>query len=442
MNLNAIRALVRNDIRLFLADRRAVIVGVLVPILIAAFFGYVFGGTGNQQDPGRIPIAVVDEDQSSVSKAITADLTADRLLRISVLDRLTAQAQVRSGKQHAAAVFSKGFGAQTTRALFSGRDKPQVELLVDPSQATGARIIEGLLAQYSMQEISREAFTGDFGARNLDELVARLDAQAGAADGMDAAMRADLKELLQAAQRLSHRERSDGIAGSAAGGSSPRGFGLSIPYTVASTQVTAADHVPYNGYAHSFAGMSVQFILFAGIDAGILLLLTRQRGIWQRLRSAPLRRSEFMLARTLATTIISLFQFAMIYLAAMLVFKVRIQGSVAGFAAVGIAFCLLNAAFGLMLATLGRSPATTRGISVMVMLLLVMIGGAWVPAFVFPRWLQDASLYTPTRWAVDGLDAMTWRGLPLQAALVPTAVLMLTALVCLAIAIARFRWED
>jgi ABC-type oligopeptide transport system ATPase subunit len=47
------------------------------------------------------------------------------------------------------------------------------------------------------------------------------------------------------------------------------------------------DTTPYNGYAHSFAGMTVQFILFAGIDAGILLLLTRQRGIWQRLRSAP-----------------------------------------------------------------------------------------------------------------------------------------------------------
>jgi len=95
-----------------------------------------------------------------------------------------------------------------------------------------------------------------------------------------------------------------------------------------------------------------------------------------------------------------------------------------------------------MLATLGRSPSTTRGVSMMVMLLLVMIGGAWVPAFVFPRWLQSASLYTPTRWAVDGLDAMTWRGLPLHAALAPTAVLLLSALVCLLIAIMRFRWEE
>ncbi|MFT3905928.1 MAG: ABC transporter permease [Steroidobacteraceae bacterium] len=459
MNLTAVRALVRNDLRLYFTDRRAVMVGVLVPILIAAFFGYVFGGDGKANEQGKIPIAVVDEDQSSVTRAITADLTADRLLQVTPLERAAAQAQVRSGKQNAAAVFPGGFGAQTTKSLFSGRDKPQVELLVDPSQATGARIVEGLLAQYSMQEISKEAFTGAMGVQAIDDYLAKLDTEIPA-DRMDGADRADLKQLLQSARRLNQRERNDGktntgadvagatsaAAGAAAGNggaaSSAHGFGLSIPYTVASTEVTARDDTPYNSYAHSFAGMSVQFILFAGIDAGILLLLTRQRGIWQRLRSAPLSRGEFMLARALATTLISAFQFIMIYLTAALIFKVRIEGSVAGFVAVGAAFCLLNACFGLMLATLGKSPATTRGFAVMAMLLLVMIGGAWVPAFVFPKWLQSASLYTPTRWAVDGLDGATWRGLPFTSAVTPAAVLVFSAIVCLLIAVWRFRWEE
>ena len=177
--------------------------------------------------------------------------------------------------------------------------------------------------------------------------------------------------------------------------------------------MVARDDTPYNSYAHSFAGMSVQFILMSGIDAGIMLLLLRQRGIWQRIRSAPIRKSEFILARALATALISAFQLAVIYAAAVLIFGVRIDGSAPGFVAVAASFCLLNATFGLMLATLGQSAAATRGIAIMVTLLMVMLGGAWVPSFVFPRWLQEASLYTPTRWAVDGLDAMTWRGLPL-----------------------------
>ncbi len=149
-----------------------------------------------------------------------------------------------------------------------------------------------------------------------------------------------------------------------------------------------------------------------------------------------------MLARALATTFIGLFQITVIYLAAMLVFKVRVEGSWAGFIAVGISFCLLNATFGLMLATLGRSASTTRGLAMMATLLLVMVGGAWVPAFLFPRWLQNASRYLPTRWAVDGLDGATWRGLPFDTAVLPTLLLIGSSAACLLIATWRFRWDE
>jgi ABC-2 type transport system permease protein len=432
LNTTAIGALIRNDIRLYFSDRRAVIVGVLVPIAIAAFFGYIFGGTGKSQDQGKITIALVDEDHSSVSRAITADLAADQLLQVSVIDRVAARQQVKGGKQAAAAIFPRGFGEQSTFSLFTGDNKPQVELLVDPTQTTSARVIEGLLAQYSMQEISKEAFTGAYGRKALDSDLQLLD------QAERTPLRDDLKALLNAARKFN--AQGDAEAGATPG--KQRNFGLSIPYTVSSTLVTARDSTPYNSYAHSFAGMAVQFILFAGIDAGVLLLLTRQRGIWQRLRSAPLRGGEFILARALATTLIGLFQMTLIYLAAMLVFKVRIEGSWPGFIAVGIALCLLNATFGLMLATLGRSASSTRGLAMLVTLLLVMLGGAWVPAFVFPRWLQDASGYLPTRWAVDGLDGATWRGLPFDAAVLPALLLVGSAAACLLVAIWRFRWEE
>ena len=433
MNTTAIVALIRNDIRLYFSDRRAVIVSVLVPVLIAAFFGYVFGGAGRDQEAGKIPIAVVDEDQSAVSRAIIADLTADKMLQVTPLDRAAAREQVQSGKQNAAAVFPAGFGERTTQALFSGQDKPQVELLVDPSQAIGARVIEGLLAQYSMQEISKEAFTGALGRKAIDDYLGALDNLAVTDE------RNELKTLLQSARRLNERQQAEPARRANPG---PAASASASPIPSRRQRSHRARQHPLQQLRHSFAGMSVQFILFAGIDAGILLLLTRQRGIWQRLRSAPLRRGEFMLARALATTLISLFQFAVIYLAAMLVFGVRIEGSWPGFIAVAVAFCLLNAAFGLMLATLGKSAATTRGIAIMVTLLLVMVGGAWVPAFVFPKWLQR-------RLALCAHPL--GRGRPRRRHLARPAARQRAAARrraaghrggCLAIAIWRFRWEE
>jgi len=73
---------------------------------------------------------------------------------------------------------------------------------------------------------------------------------------------------------------------------------------------------------------------------------------------------------------------------------------------------------------------------------MVMLGGAWVPAFIFPDWLQRVTLVIPVRWAVDGLDAMTWRGLGLDAAILPTLVLLGFSVLFGLLALARFRWEE
>jgi ABC-2 type transport system permease protein len=119
-----------------------------------------------------------------------------------------------------------------------------------------------------------------------------------------------------------------------------------------------------------------------------------------------------------------------------------IDGSAIGFLAVLVAFALLTASFGLLIAALGKTPEATRGLAILATLLLVMLGGAWVPSFIFPAWLQTVSLFVPTRWAVDGLDAMTWRGSPLDAALWPVIVMLAFSAVFTAIAIARFEWEE
>ena len=41
---------------------------------------------------------------------------------------------------------------------------------------------------------------------------------------------------------------------------------MTMPYAVREEAVTAGAEAPYNGYAHSFAGMGIQFLLFAAIE--------------------------------------------------------------------------------------------------------------------------------------------------------------------------------
>jgi ABC-2 type transport system permease protein len=206
--------------------------------------------------------------------------------------------------------------------------------------------------------------------------------------------------------------------------------------------MTAGSNIAYNGYAHSFAGMGIQFLLFAMANLGIEMLLERQKGLWKRVRSAPVSRITLLAAKCLSGTLISLMTLWVSFAFAMIVFKVRIEGSVLGFVGISIGVATMAASFGLLVAALGNTPASARGVTTFAILIMVMLGGAWVPAFVFPAWMQQFTLIVPVRWAVDGIDAMTWRGIGLSGAAMPIAVLVGFTIAFMTIAATRFRWEE
>lgn len=242
--------------------------------------------------------------------------------------------------------------------------------------------------------------------------------------------------MLESVGKWNRRVRTDPQARALAGGG-----GLTIPYSVKTEAVTSKKGVVYNSMAHSFAGMSVQFILMMGVDAGLIVIAQRRSGIWKRLRAAPLSRFVIVAARSTSATLIAMGILFIVFGFARVVFDVKIEGSMAGFAGICAAFGLMTSAFGLLIAASGKTPEATRGLAILITLILVMLGGAWVPAFIFPQWLQNVSFAVPTRWAVDGFDAMTWRGLGFDAARGPILALLAFAAVFGALAVWRFRWE-
>jgi ABC-2 type transport system permease protein len=425
-------ALARVDIVLYLSNRRALLVTLAAPILIAAFFGSVLGGPPKK--PARVPIAVVDLDASPVSASLVDAMKADATFAIQAVPEPEAIGLVRAGKVRAATVIPAGFGAAATRSMFqTGVKKPEIAVHYDPSQAVTLSLVKGLLTEHVMKAVSNAAFAPETGL----PLIAGMRDDVKKSDQLDAARRRDLLELFDSIERV---HKGGTPVGGAAKGGTLQGF--SMPFAMRELEVTAGGDRKYNSFAHAFAGMGVQFILFMGIELGMAVLLMRRQGIWKRLRAAPVSRALLLGSRVLSGTVIALILFAGIYAAAFAFFGVRIDGSALGFVAVAIAFALLTATFGLLIAAVGRTPEATRGIAIVATLLLVMLGGAWVPTFVFPEWLQSATLIVPTRWAIDGLEAMTWRGLGLEAALAPIGVMLAFSAAFAWIAVKRFDWEE
>ncbi|HQL47941.1 MAG TPA: ABC transporter permease [Holophaga sp.] len=426
--MNALIALVRHDLKTFLGNRRALLMSLAAPIVLGGFMGYFFTDRGGETS--KIPIALVDQDGSPVSRKLAAGLAGDTYLEVRPAALDEARTAVRKGKVSAAVVLPPKFGEAATRGFFRDQGRPEVTLLLDPSKGAEAGLVRGLLSHHAMESVSGEVFGGSQGLKLLQENAEAVE--------KDPTVAPELRQALKNIYRDVAQLNEQGALTDGKG--QPRG--LSLPYALKEETVTARTGIRYNGYAHSFAGMGVQFILFMGIEAGVGLLLLRKGSLWRRLRAAPVGRQVFLAARMISAALSAALLLLAIFLVAWLGFGVKVLGSFPGFLLVTAGFALFTGAFGLLIASLGRTPETTRGLTIMVTLVMLMLGGAWVPAFIFPAWLQKASLVMPTRWAIDGLDAMTWRGQGFEAALLPAGILAAFALAMGLLAWARFPFDE
>ncbi len=379
--MNRVLALVAKDLRLFVADRRAVVITFLVPILIASFFGLAFGGSAGGGKPAkRIVLLVADEDGGPlVGKVVEALSRSATVLPKPSPSRASAEAAVRKGEASAALVFPKGFGAEAPRAMLGG-DPPELVLRFDPSKSLEAGVARGAVTEAASRAVAVAAF-----------------------------------------------------------GEGPATARPPFALKASPVLATKGGDADYSGIAHSFAGMAMQGVLFFGINAAMATLRDRRLGIWRRMRAAPLTLAELLLAKALSGAILGALVLAGVLLFGMAVFGVRVAGSVPGLLLVLVASAVMVSAFGLLVASLGRTEEQSRGLATVALLAMVMLGGAWFPTFLMPGWVQSLSYFVPVRWALDGFDAMLWRGGGFSAALAPAGGLLLFALLFGLVAALRFR---
>src|SRR5271156_488383 len=136
-------ALVRKDLKLFFNDRRAVVVGLLAPIALASFFGYMFGGQKGNAETSKVPVLVIDQDASDISRGLITQLASDKSLDVKPSTLDAAREAVRKGKATAAIVIPKDFGRDAGRALFTGTSQPQLDVLYDPSHNVELGMVKG-----------------------------------------------------------------------------------------------------------------------------------------------------------------------------------------------------------------------------------------------------------------------------------------------------------
>ena len=99
----------------------------------------------------------------------------------------------------------------------------------------------------------------------------------------------------------------------------------------------------------------------------------------------------------------------------------------------GVCAALCFVGFMMLIAGLGRTEETASGAAWAILMPLSMFGGAMVPTFVMPPWMQSIGIISPVRWAMLAIEGGVWRNFSLAEMAAPCALLVTVGLACFAL---------
>ena len=417
-------ALAMKDLRHLLRDRGAAFFALGFPLLVALFFGFIFGGDASQR--ARLAVRVVNLDQGTAGSLLVEAMKRDTAIDAAVAgSRSEAEEAVRLGRAVAVVTIPADF-TSAANALFAGATMT-IDIVVDPSRRSEAGLLEGKINQLAFGQMAERLSDPAWVRTALTEAKRSLSASS------DASAPGSLVRSLM----------FDAIARASDAGFRPGGTDGQAwnPVRITVEPLDTPRTGPRSGYEVSFIQGIVWGLMGCVTAFGSSMATERTRGTLARLTVAPITRAHVLAGKSLACFIACLAVQAMLVAFGMAAFGIRVERPsmlVAACVAAGVGFTGLM----MFMAGLSRTEGGGGGMGRAMVLVLAMIGGGTIPLFVMPRIMLAVSRVSPFSWATTCLEGALWRGYSAPEMLVPAGILMAFGVVGFAIGVSALRWND
>jgi ABC-type multidrug transport system permease subunit len=185
-------------------------------------------------------------------------------------------------------------------------------------------------------------------------------------------------------------------------------------------------------------GMNIMNAAMWGI--GFALVEMRQRKLLKRFVATPMRKSDFLLALTSSRLMMTFVEVALLLGFGALVFHMRIMGSLATIALIGILGGLSFGGLGLLTASRAQKIESVSGLINLIMMPMWIFSGVFFSYERFPESVKPFIRALPLPALNDGLRATILQGEPLSAQAGRLVVLLLWGGVSFFLALKWFRW--
>ena len=203
---------------------------------------------------------------------------------------------------------------------------------------------------------------------------------------------------------------------------------LSIPGSLGITEVdltgkSIGQFAGFNAFDLQVPGFAVTFLLI-GMLMGVSLALIDEHdwGTLERLRSASAPLWATLTGKLLARFVVGFIQMGVLFAAGYVLFGISLGRTPAALMLPAAAVAFAGAAFGLIVAGIGKTRDAVLPVGAIVIMTMAAIGGCWWPIDFEPAWMQQVALALPTTWAMRAFNDLMIRNLAASSALIPSAV--------------------
>jgi ABC-type uncharacterized transport system permease subunit len=432
--MNTLRVLLWKDLRRAWRNPVGWVIFLVIPVAITALVGLAFGPKSNSGGLGRIRFALVDEDDSMLTRFLKGGLTqgeSSQYLEPLVLDKGEALRQVREDKISALLIIPKGF----TRNYLVTTNVVTLELIKNPAQSIHPAVLEELVEVFAT---ALDAIKRNFG----DELpqwqtvfddsgdyhrVAELIVRAG--DRIEAARKV-LSPL-----RVTYTK--DAPAESGATQNTERMASPSEASVQRSTKATTkAPGVPdFNIFGYLLPGLVSMFLLFLGDNAARDVQREVQERTLQRYRTLHHQLYVFVVSKGVFCFVLLLLSSVVMLGGGGLLFRIHWRDPLA-VAALTASYCLFACGLMLLLPALLGEHRAAQAMGNVTAMMIGLAGGSTFPAEQLPAFLRNfITPVLPNYWYSQAVRAVafnteppSWIGIAAKTALVGLVLMAVAAL--------------
>ena len=176
-------------------------------------------------------------------------------------------------------------------------------------------------------------------------------------------------------------------------------------------------------------GLSTAFVIY------------RERGILRRIKVTPFPIASFIFARVVSQLIVAVAQSLILVGLAKLVFGLEVRGNLLLVLLVILIGALAFLAIGFAISGFARNAEAAASYANLVTFPMLFLSGVFFSIESAPAWLQPITRVLPLAYLVDALREPMTRGRGLAEIWGDLAVLALTFVVAMAVAVRFFRWD-